>query len=75
MEKQIYSQGKYKLIVWGLLISGIIINGIISTMFTLSGVNETQMRLGYAITIGSLLMGAGIGLACSRIFKVQGIDN
>jgi FtsH-binding integral membrane protein len=73
MRKEITKQ-KFRTIVFGTMGLGILSNVVLGYMFINSKVTDSQMRLGFYMSITTLILGAGLGLAYARNWKVQEID-
>jgi len=71
VERKIITKKQFKIRVFGLIIAGSIINSILYTIGVFNGFNAYIS--GYMVVAG-IIIGAGVGLACSRIFKIEGFD-
>lgn len=74
-EKKNITKKGYRRLIYLILAVGLITNSIAGTKFIGSGVTESQMRLGFWMAISLLVTGFGVGLAYSRMWKIEGVDN
>jgi hypothetical protein len=74
MRKQITKVG-YKTMIWGIITAGIVINAVWGYLFINSGVSKIQMQYGLWMSLGTIVLGFGVGLAYARNWFIKEIDD
>lgn len=65
---------QFRTLVWIIIGIGLLINGIMYYVLTKSGMSTSQLQLLGIMDGGLLITGFGVGLACSRMWKIKGVE-